>query len=615
MKIRTEIEDKYKWDLSKIYVSLEEWDKDYQEVLTLIPKFAKYEISLMDNANNLYSLLSLDEIVSRKLDKMYVFASMHVDEDTSNTKYQSLLGRIKELVTKYSESVSYVSPLLLTYDYDLVLKYMETEPKLKNYEKGLEEIYRMKPHTLSASEEKILSNLGNIFANPEETYSYLTDSDMKFGNIIDENGKEVELTESNYSIYRGSKDRRVRKDSFDRIFETYGDYKNTISAMYSGNAEWLTKLARLRHFKSAREASLFDEEIDTKVYDNLVDTVNKNLDVLYDYFDIKKKVLGLDELHLYDTYASLVESYDKKYTFDEARDLVLKAMSVLGDDYVKNLNKAFDEHWIDIYPNKAKRGGAYSGGCYDTAPYVLLNFEGQYEDVSTLAHELGHSMHSYLTRNSNNYDTGEYKIFVAEVASTVNELLLAKYIINNTDDLSLKLFVLNNMLDLYKATIYRQVMFAEFERDTYKLHEEGVTLTNEELCDLYYKLNLKYFGKDVKVDELIKNEWMRIPHFYYNFYVYKYAIGLSSATNIVNNILSGKKDAIKNYIKFLSSGSVKPPMELLKDTGCDLHSSAVTESAIKMFSDLLDEFIRTYNEVEEGKNNGQERLLRGTRSK
>ena len=420
---------------------------------------------------------------------------------------------------------------------------------------------------------------------------------MKFGTIKDEKGNDVILTESNYSIYLNSKDRNVRKSAFERILGTYGEYKNTISSMMTGNVETLVTLAKIKGYNSSLEASLFNEEIDPIVYDTLIDTVSNHLDVLYKYYEAKRKMLKLDELHLYDTYVNVI-SDDTKYTFEEAHDLVLKATSILGDEYTKILEKAFEERWIDIYPNDAKRGGAYSGGTYDTKPFVLLNYEGRYNDVSTLIHELGHSMHSYLTRTNNPYVTGEYKIFVAEVASTVNELLLAKYMLKNSKNKKEKLSILSELMGLYKATIYRQVMFAEFEKNIHECVSNGEVLTSELMCDMYYKLNKKYFGDKVVVDDVIKNEWMRIPHFYYNFYVYKYAIGLSCASKIVSDIYNEVPGSRERYIKFLSSGSRKSPMELLKDTGCDLTNSEVVESAIKMFSELLDEFIQTYKEVE-----------------
>ncbi len=593
---RKDIKDIYKWDLSSIYCDDEAFYKEYNDTLKEIEKLKNYT-DLMSSSSRLLEFMKLDEELGRKIEKLYSYAHMNNDADTTISKYQKMYGEAKDLYTKYASYTSYVNPTLLKYDYDKVKAYMEENPELKNYDKLFKEIFRYKKHTLSDAEENILSSLSNIFSNPEDNYTYLTDADMKFGTILVD-GKEVELTESNYSIYLSSKDRNVRKQAFEKIFTTYSNYINSISSMMNGNVEVLVTLAKLKRYNSSLEASLFNEEIDPIVYNNLIDTVSKNLDVLFKYYEEKRRMLKLDELHLYDTYVNVTNGVDKTYSFDEAKDLVIKATACLGNDYTNNLMKAFDERWIDIYPNDGKRGGAYSGGVYDTKPFVLLNYEGRYNDVSTLAHELGHSMHSYLTRTNNPYATGEYKIFVAEVASTVNELLLAKYMLKVSNDPKEKLSILSDLLGLYKATIYRQVMFAEFERIIHSKKEEGLVLTGEEMCNIYYDLNKKYFGDKVVVDDLIKYEWMRIPHFYYNFYVYKYAIGLSCASKIVNDILSGKELAKENYIKFLSSGSSKSPMELLKDTGCDLTDSSVIENAIDMFKSLLDEFIITYKQVE-----------------
>jgi len=593
---RSDIESIYKWDLSSIYVNDDAWYKEYKDTLDELPSLSNYK-DLMSSSERLLEFIKFDEAISRKVEKLYTYAHMNNDADTKDSKYQKMYGEAKELYSKYLSITSFVNPTLLKYDYDKVCAYYNEIPELRNYDKYFKEIYRYKPHTLNESEEKILSSLSNVFTNAEDNYTYLTDADMKFGTILVD-GEEVELTESNYGIYLSSKNREVRKIAFERIFETYSKYLNSISSMMSGNVEVLTTLAKIKKYNSSLEASLFNEEIDPIVYNTLIDTVSKNLDVLFKYYDAKKEMLGLDELHLYDTYVNVVKDNDKTYSFDEAKDLVINATKVLGEDYTSNLCKAFDERWIDIYPNDGKRGGAYSGGTYDTKPFVLLNYEGRYNDVSTLAHELGHSMHSYLTRTNNPYITGDYKIFVAEVASTVNELLLAKYMLKNSKDPNEKLSILSELMGLYKATIYRQVMFAEFERDIHALKESGEVLTGELLCDKYYKLNKKYFGDNVCVDELIKYEWMRIPHFYYNFYVYKYAIGLSCASKIVTDILNGKENAKENYIKFLSSGSIKSPIELLKDTGCDLTKPDVFINAIDMFASLLDEFIVTYKQVE-----------------
>ena len=599
MKKRIEISDEFKWDLTKIYKSYDEWKEEYNSIKNKLNSIEEYKDKFLNSANDLYDFMKLLEEVSLKVDKLYTYAHLHNDEDTSNAFYQELESKSRDLYILYSEAISFVEPEILKFGKDKIDSYIDEFDELKYFEKDFKDIFRYKDHILSEKEEKLLSTLSNAFSNPEDVYEYLTDTDMKFGFIKDEDDKEVELNISNYSVYLTSRDRRVRKDAFEMMYNTFKQYKNTLAATLSGNVDILNKMAKIRGFSSSLEASLFNEEIDVSIYNNLIDNIHNNLDKLYKYFNLKKDILNLDEMHIYDTYAKVVDDNKKKYSFDEAKELVINAVSPLGDEYNKIITGAFDEGWIDIYPNEAKRSGAYSGGCYDTLPYLLLNYEGEYNHVSTLAHELGHSMHSYLTRKNNPPITGDYKIFVAEVASLVNELLLAKYMLKNSSNKNEKLAIINNLLDLYKATIYRQVMFAEFERDIAKLSEDGEVLTSELLCDLYYELNKKYYGEDVIVDEEIKYEWMRIPHFYYNFYVYKYAIGLCCASRIVDNILNCKDDALDKYINFLSSGCRKSPLELLKDTDCDLSNSEVFDSAIKIFDDLLDEFILLSSERSE----------------
>jgi oligoendopeptidase F len=420
---------------------------------------------------------------------------------------------------------------------------------------------------------------------------------MKFGLIKDENLNEVEMTESNYANYIRSNDRRVRKESFTRMFETYASYKNTIAKTFAGNVEYLTSMAKIRKFKSSLEASLFYDNVSVDVYNNLIETVHDNMNVIYKYFDLKKDILKLDELHLYDIYVELVDTDNKDYTIEEAREIIMEALNVLGDDYTNTLNRAFEERWIDVFNNVGKRSGAYSSGFYDTNPFILLNYEGKLRDVLTLAHEGGHSMHTYYSCKNNPYHDSSYKIFVAEVASTVNELLVLKHLYNKTNDEKLKLSILNELMELFKSTIYRQVMFSEFEKNMHALKEKGEVLTSELLNEEYYKLNKLYFGPSVVVDDLISYEWERIPHFYYDFYVYKYAIGLSSACYIVNNILSGKKGAKEAYLNFLKSGGSDYPTEELKIAGVDVTKSEVILSAIKMFDETIDDFKILYKKV------------------
>ena len=588
-KTRDEIETKYTWDLTLIYKTDKDFEKDYEKVSKEINDITKYQGVLVKSASNLLDYLKLSNELERKLYKLYYYANLKNDQDTTNTKYQAMLGKVKNLLTKFEEIDAYAEPELMSVDYDLIEKYYEEEKELKEYEFVLSNLFRFKKHILSKEVEEVLSSLSNSLNNSSETYELLTDSDMKFGYILDENNEEVELTESNYSVFLHSKDRRVRKDAFNKVLTTYGEYKNTISSTFAGNVDTLTTLAKLKKYDSSLEAALFSDNVDIKVYNNLIKTIKDNLDVLYKYFKLKKDFLKLDEFHLYDQYVDLVEENTKKYTFEEAKDLVIEALSVLGSDYIKNLNKAFDERWIDVYNNKGKRGGAYSSGFYDTTPYVLLYYEGTINDVSTLAHELGHSMHTYYSCLNNPYQYSHYKIFVAEVASTVNELLLNFHLLNKGSKEDKK-YILSNLMNLFKATIYRQTMFAEFERDMHNLKEQGGVLTNEVLCDNYYKLNLEYFGNDVVVDDEIKYEWERIPHFYYNFYVYKYAIGLSCACYIVDNILNKKENALENYLKFLSSGGSLYPINELKIAGIDVTKKDVIESAIKMFDSFIEQF-------------------------
>ena len=379
------------------------------------------------------------------------------------------------------------------------------------------------------------------------------------------------------------------------MYKGYSSVKNTIASTMYGAVNSNVVIANLKNYDSAIKASLYADNVTTDIYDNLIKTVNNNLDTLFKYYSLRKDVLGLTELHLYDLYANLIESAEKKYTFEEAKDIVLNALKPLGENYVKDATKAFTERWVDVYPNETKRSGAYSGGCYDTYPYMLLNYQGRLNDVSTLAHELGHSMHSYYSRKNNSYQDADYKIFVAEVASTVNELLLCKYLLKESQDKEVKLSILNRLMELFKGTIYRQTMFAEFEKNMYEIVEKGNIFTWEDLSNMYYDLNKKYFGDDVVVDEDIKYEWSRIPHFYYNFYVYKYATGLSAACFIVDNILSGKENALESYLEFLSTGSKYYPLEELKIAGVDMTDPKVVESAIKMFDEAINEFNELYN--------------------
>lgn len=594
-KLRCEIEDKYKWDLTKIYKDEKEWQKDFDDVKEKILKVLEYKDSFLSNGKKLYEYLKYDEEVSRKLEKIYYYAHLNYDADTLDEKYKVMTNKVSDLFTKYNELSSFVVPEILKLDEEKLNTFYKEEEKLEDYRFSIENIYRFKNHTLDEEKEKMLSNLSKCLSNPEETYEALTDSDFEYDYITDEKGNKVKFNESNYSLFIKSKDRSVRKRAFEMLHNKYKKYIRTITSTYKGEVENNVVLAKIRNYDSAISASLYSDNVPVDIYNNLIKVVNDNMNVLYDYYGLKKKILSLDRLHMYDTYVEIINKIDKKYSFDEAKEIVIDALSVLGDKYVKNLKKAFDEKWIDIYHSKGKRSGAYSSGNFDVNPYVLLNFEGTLNDVSTLAHELGHSMHTYLSCKNNPYQYSSYEIFVAEVASTVNELLLANYMLKNSKNKEEKLAVINHILDLYKATLYRQTMFAEFEKETHKLREKGEVLTSDLLSNTYYNLVKKYFGPNVLCDDLIKYEWARIPHFYYNFYVYKYATGISAASYIVDGILNNKEGALENYMKFLKSGGSMYPLDELKIAGVNLNSESVILSAIKTFEKYLKEFKDIYN--------------------
>ena len=593
---REEIQEQYIWDLTKIFSSIDKFNQEYELVKEEIYKYKEYENIMLINASNFYKAINDYYQISRRLEKLYVYTSLSFDENTANNDKQTLKIRMSNLYDEWSKNSFFITTNILKKDYSEIEKFYKEEPQLLDYEIILKKEFRYKEHTLTDAEEKLLSSMSKIFNNSETTYELLKDSDITFGNITDEDGKQVELTCSNYSIYIESHDRRVRKEAFQTLYKTYKQFINTFASTLSGSINEITTIAKIKKYNSAIEATLYKDELSLDIYNNLINTVNNNLNILFKYYDLKKELLSLEELHLYDIYTPLMSKFTKEYPFEEGKKVVINALKVLGEDYITTLQEGINNRWIDAYPSRAKRTGAYSGGSYDTYPYVLLNYQNKYNDVSTLAHELGHSMHSYYARNNNPYQYGDYSLFVAEVASTVNELLLAKYLLNTSKDKEEKLFILDNLMTLFKSTIYRQTMFAEFEKDIYICAEQDIPLTADFLSTKYYELNKKYFGDNVIVDEEIKYEWSRIPHFYYNFYVYKYATGLSAACEIVNNILKGKENAVADYKKFLSCGSTKNPIDSLKLAGVDLTKKEVIESALNMFNDTIEEFKELYQE-------------------
>lgn len=603
-KLRSEIDDKYKWDLTKIYKTSEDFYSDLDTLNIKIGDYSKYTNDLFKSIDNLKSFFKLENEVDKLINKIYSYGQRKFDEDTTCVSSQKMYQEVQDIYNKYLEATSFFLPLLYDTDKSIIDKYL-LDSELVKYKRYFDELYRIKNYTLSKNEEQILATLSSTLSASSDTYESLTDTDITFPVIKDEEEKDVELTESNYSKFIRSRNRKVRKDAFLNLFSTYEKYKNTITSIYLGHINSDIAITKIRNYKSTIERYLYQDNINLDIYNNLIDTVSKRQDVIDNYFKTIKDALELDELHRYDTYTSLVDKCNKSYSFEEAKEIVLSSLKVLGNDYITTLNKAFDENWIDVYNNKGKRGGAYSSGTYDTVPYILLNYEGKLDDVSTLAHELGHSMHTYYSCKSNDRLYSDYKIFVAEVASTTNELLLNNYLLKTSVDEKEKLSILNSLISLYYSTIVRQTMFAEFERDVYALRENEEAVTHEVLENKYYDLCKKYFGKNVYLDEEVKYEWERIPHFYYGFYVYKYATSLAASTYISEKILNNDDNYIDKYIKFLSSGSSMDPLDELKMIDVDLSDKKVIDQAMDKFNYYIGEFKKVYQKVKGSDKNGR----------
>ncbi|MBO5375297.1 MAG: oligoendopeptidase F [Bacilli bacterium] len=596
IKNRSEISNEYKWDLTAIYKSLEDLKKDEKKVQKLIDELPKYEDIMLNSAKDLYDTTTKMFEAARIVEKIYTYAHLKYNEDITLSSSIELLEKATNINIKFNQKISYYDSKLLSIEYSTIENFYKDYEKLKEYELFFQKNFRYKKYMLSETEEKLIADLQKTFTDNETLFSNLTDSDIDFGTITDEDGNKVELTNTNYSKYVKSNDRRVRKEAFLTLYNVYKRFKTTLACCLEGEVKSNVTFDKIRGYENSLQASMYKDELEPKVYNALIESVSKGLEPLYKYFRLKKEVLGLKEFHIYDTYANMIEKYNKKYSYEDAKKIIKEVLSIFGEEYSSYIDKAFKEKWIDVLPNKGKTGGAFSGGGYDTYPYILTNFQNEYDDISTLIHELGHSMHSYYSRNNNTYPYSSYSIVVAEVASTVNELLLAKHILKTSTDIEEKLYILDRLMSLFKGTIYRQTMYEEFEKFLYEKIEKEESLTADILCDKFYELNKKYFGEDVVLDDEIRYEWGRMPHLYYNFYMYKYATGLSAACYIVNSILDGKENAVENYIKFLKTGSTMAPNEELKITGVDLTKSEVCDNAIKMFSEIVDEFEKTYNE-------------------
>ena len=589
-KPRKEINDKYKWDLSKIYSSEEEVSSDIKKVKELTNDYEKYKGKITSNSDTLLNATEDYFKISRILDKLIVYSHMRFDEDKAVSKSEEIMGKIDKIADDVSEHLAFYTPEVLNEEYVVIQKYIKENELLKKYTFMFEDLFRDKEHILSLEQEQMMARLGEVLSSPENTFKVLDDVNLKFQDIIDENGNKVSLTNSNYSNYLKNEDRRVRKEAFTSLYTSYNNFKNTFASLLKGNVKSNFFISKTRKYKSPLEMSLYGDNISKDLYTSLINKVHSNLDIMEEYMKVRKDILKLDELHMYDVYAPLVSNISRDYSYEEAKALVIKALEPLGDAYINDLKQLFDSNCIDVYNNNNKRNGAYSWGSYDTLPYVLLNFEGNFNDVSTIAHELGHSMHSLYSHKRQEYHDSGYPIFLAEIASTVNEILLNRYCSDNAKTKEEKAYYLNNLLENFRTTLIRQTMFAEFELQIHDLEEQGEVLTEELLCSTYLKLNKQYFSEEVISDDLIKLEWARIPHFYTSFYVYKYATGIAVASKIVSDILDNKENALENYIEFLSSGGNDYPLEILKKVGIDIANDDTIDKALEMFRQTLNEF-------------------------
>lgn len=587
MPARSEIDDKFKWAVSDLYSSDEAWEKDYNSILELTDQPSELKGRMGESAGMLYKALKEYEQVEYITERVYVYAFMKYYEDTGNSKYQEISGKAQMAAMKVSEKYAFLEPELISIDTYVLDKYISEDERLGMYKHFIDDCLAGKEHTLSEKEEALLAKASQMSTVPNEVFSKFNNADVKFGKVKRENGQEDELTNGNFATFMESHDRAVRKAAFEALYKQYGAYINTIAAVFYGNVKQAMFYADARGYKSTLNMYLDGSFIPENVYKNLIKTVNDNLDKMYCYVDIRKKALGVDELHFYDIYAPMVEDIDWKISYDEAKDIVVKALAPMGEEYVSHIKEGFNNGWVDVYENTGKRSGAFSWGAYGTHPYVFLNYSDTLNDVFTVIHEMGHAMHTYYSNANQPYIYAGYKIFVAEVASTCNEAILMQYMLKNTDDEKKKRYLLNHFFEQFKGTLYRQTMFAEFEMEAHAKAEHGEVLSAESLCAMYKKLNEKYFGPDMVIDDEIALEWARIPHFYTPFYVYQYATGYSAAIAISSKILAGDEQVIAGYRKFLSGGSSMHPIELLKLCGIDMTRPDVVQEALDVFGELL----------------------------
>ncbi len=586
---RSEISDEYKWSVKDLYSSDELWNNDYEKALKSTQEKSSFEGCVMDSADTLADALSESEKDDYITERLYVYAFMRYYEDTSDGTYQQMSGKAQMLAVKMSEKYSFLVPEIMAADDDKVARFLDSD-KIKPYRHLLCDMLAKKEHTCSQKEEKLLAMASQMADSPSDIFSKFNNADVKFGKVHDEHGDEKELTSAGFSVFMESRNRNVRKEAFYALYRQYKSYINTLAASYYGNVKQAVFFANARNYESTLQMYLSGSFIPESVYTNLIDTVNNNLDKMHDYVSLRKKTLGVDELHFYDIYAPLTSDYTVKVSYENAKETVLDALKILGDDYVLQVKKGYESGWVDVYENDGKRSGAFSWGAYGTHPYIFLNYTETLNDIFTLIHETGHAMHTYYSNETQPYTYAGYKIFVAEVASTCNEVILIDYLLKHSRSDEEKKYLYGHYLEQFKGTLFRQTMFAEFEMITHRMAQDGEVLNAESLCGTYKKLNEKYFGKDMVIDEEIAYEWARIPHFYTPFYVYQYATGFSAAVAIATKIINGDKEVLHGYREFLKGGSSMHPIELLSLCKIDMSKPDVIQDALNVFGSLIEDF-------------------------
>ncbi|WP_404427609.1 oligoendopeptidase F [Ureibacillus chungkukjangi] len=587
---RDEVPVDLTWNLEGIFQSDEAWEQEFKEIENLIPEAEKYKGKVAESAQALYETLQFSDKISERFGKLYVYSHLKHDQDTTNGKYQATDSRIRSLGAKFSAAWSFVTPEILSIDEETINNYINEYEPLTLYKQMLTELNLERPHVLTADKEELLAQFSEVTGASGNTFSALNNADLEFPTVKNDKGEDVQLTHGNYVTFLESDNREVRENAFKAMYKTYGQFKNTFATTLAGNVKAHNVSARIRNYGSARQSAMSNNHIPEKVYDQLVSTIHEFLPVLHRYVALRKQVLGLEELHMYDLFTPLVKEVKIEMPYEKAKDIMVKSFEPLGEEYQATVQKGLDSRWVDVLENKGKRSGAYSSGTYGTNPFILMDWQNNLDNLFTLAHEFGHSMHSYYTRANQPYPYGRYSIFVAEVASTCNEELLFDYLLKTTEDAQQKIYLLNHWLDGFRSTVFRQTMFAEFEHIIHDLDQKGEAITAERLTEIYYDLNKQYFGEDMTVDEEIGLEWARIPHFYYNYYVYQYATGQSAATALSKQILEEGQPAVERYINnFLKAGCSDFPIEVLKAAGVDMESPTPIQEACKVFEEKLNE--------------------------